>query len=187
MTDRPTLLDPNDIIVGNPGDPLASGHIPAHQQIKDELIINANALAAGQATIAALPRGRLASIIGPPTLVQLPAATLTTYLTLTGVPIVAGNWYRVYGHAFLGNAGAPTGPIYCVCSDNLDTFNFRPFHWGGPMPTAAGTIGGSSWAFLAATSQTINITLAGFTQAGTIDAPANTSAISIDHIGIIPP
>ena len=33
-------LDPNTIFVGAPGDPLANQHIPAHQQIKDEIVLN---------------------------------------------------------------------------------------------------------------------------------------------------
>ena len=46
MTHTPTPLDPINIPIGSPGQPLFNGHLAAHSQIRDEIMVNAAAIAA---------------------------------------------------------------------------------------------------------------------------------------------
>jgi hypothetical protein len=134
-----------------------------------------------------VPGGRVASLVGPAAVVNIPAAwpTWTTILTVTA-RVVAGRRYRVYGTVFYtgSSAASAVGGIQVTPTDiSMNAANSGRVQIAG-LGANAGWSATGSFVYTPAASGPVTFTLAGSNSQVTT-APANGSELSVDDVGAV--
>ena len=177
---------------GSPAIPLVNGHLSAHSQIRAEIIVNADAIAAHDGRITVLesfatdidlapwPRGQIATDLGPPTTLIIPVNVATPLVTLN-VAVSLGRRYRIYGA--VGSGFQVTGPSATQFTINDDQGGQAFIAYSNNVVVNQAIVGNGSLVYVPITTKTAVLQARGLSTQGTYSVSANQVQLSIDDIG----